>query len=236
MTANETRTALDYFPPEITLPKLRRAAQSCKGCDLYKLGGPAVFGEGPPDAEVMFIGEVPGDEEDKKDRPFVGPAGRLLDRALAEAGIDRGSIYLTNAVKHFKWKPVGKRRLHERPKASEIRACSPWLGAEIELIKPRILVCLGAVAAQALLGKDFRVTKMRGQWLRHDSAEKVIATVHPSSILRARDSESRKLQFKEFVDDLRIVARVMNSRPAPRQHAADSRGRQKKDTSTSQFR
>ncbi len=192
-----------------------------------------MFGEGPQTAEVMLVGEVPGDEEDKQDRPFVGPAGRLLDKALAEAGIDRERTYLTNVVKHFKWKRVGKRRLHERPKASEMRACAPWLGAEIELVKPRILVCLGATAAQALLGSDFRVTKMRGKWLQDDRAEKVIATVHPSSILRARDAESRKLQYKEFVDDLRVIANEMAAKP---RRAAASRARQKGDTRTSQSR
>jgi DNA polymerase len=156
----------------------------------------------------MFVGEQPGDEEDLSGRPFVGPAGRLFDKALVEAGIDRGSTYVTNAVKHFKWKPKGKRRLHENPKASEIDACLPWLMAEIRVIKPRVLVLLGATTAQALMGKQFRVTKQRGEWLESTLAEKVIATVHPSSILRASDAESREMQYRSFVADLLIVAGV----------------------------
>lgn len=240
MPNKPTRSALDYFPSDISLPSLQSASQNCKGCDIYKLGGPTVFGEGPVNAELMLVGEVPGDEEDKQGRPFVGPAGRLLDDALAEVGIDRDRIYVTNVVKHFKWKPSprgGKRRLHEKPKASEMRACSPWLGAEIELVKPRILVCLGASAAQALLGKDFRVTKLRGKWLESDKAERVLATVHPSSILRASDAESRKQQYDEFIRDLRVVADEMKRKATrPQRVAKRLRGPQRKDTRTSQFR
>ena len=177
------------------------------GCDLYKNATQTVFGEGRIRmSEVMFVGEQPGDEEDLAGLPFVGPAGRLFDKALAEAGIDREKAYVTNVVKHFKWKPRGKRRIHEKPRAGEIRACEPWLAAEIEVVQPQILVCLGATAAQALLGKDFRVTQMRGQWLVSTHAAKTLATVHPSSILRAPDPQSRAEQYEAFVNDLKLVA------------------------------
>ncbi|HEV8593058.1 MAG TPA: UdgX family uracil-DNA binding protein [Pyrinomonadaceae bacterium] len=218
MNAKQTagkRSALDYFPAKIDLPALQHAAATCKGCDIYKLGGPTVFGEGPATAELMLVGEVPGDEEDRLGHPFVGPAGRLLNEALEEVGIDREQVYVTNVVKHFKWKPSprgGKRRLHERPKASEIIACSPWLAAEIEVVRPRILVCLGATAAQALLGKDFRVTKMRGQWVASVLAEKVMATIHPSAILRTPDSDQREIQYRSFVADLMVVAAELKKR------------------------
>lgn len=182
------------------------------GCDIYKNATQTVFGEGSMRPTVMFVGEQPGDEEDLSGHPFVGPAGRLFDKALGEAGIERKKTYVTNAVKHFKWKPAGKRRLHEKPKAGEIAACVPWLTAEIEVIKPPILVCLGATAAQALLGKDFRVTKERGKWLNSPIAKRVLATVHPSSVLRAPDAESRALQYDEFLEDLRIVADEIPSR------------------------
>jgi uracil-DNA glycosylase len=201
------RSAMDYFPDEINYRALRIAASGCKGCDLYKNATQTVFGEGRVrDARLMFVGEQPGDEEDLAGHPFVGPAGRLFDRALADAGIDRGKAYVTNVVKHFKWKPRGKRRIHEKPRAAEIRACEPWLAAELEIVQPKILVCLGATAAQALLGNDFRVTQMRGRWLVSGHAEKTLATVHPSSILRAPDAESRAAQYEEFVSDLRVVA------------------------------
>jgi DNA polymerase len=203
------RSALDFFPAKINYSALRDAAANCMGCDLYKVGTQTVFGEGPVPAELMFVGEVPGDEEDLRGHPFVGPAGRLFTEALSEAGIDRERAYVTNVVKHFKWKPAprGKRRLHEKPNATEIRACVPWLGAEIKVVRPSVLVCLGATAAQALLGKDFRVTKMRGQWLVSEHAEKTIATIHPSAILRAPDAETRARQYGEFVYDLSIIAR-----------------------------
>jgi DNA polymerase len=201
--------ARDFFPSIITLDSLQKAAADCKGCELYRLATQTVFGEGPSTAEVILVGEQPGDEEDKQGHPFIGPAGRLLNQALEEAGIGRSLVYTTNAVKHFKWKPAGKRRLHQKPKASEIAACSPWLEAEIGVVRPRILVCLGATAAQALLGRDFRVTKMRGQWLQSDLAENVLATVHPSSILRAPDPQAREEQYREFVADLKIVAKEL---------------------------
>ena len=177
------------------------------GCDLYKYATQTVFGEGPVrTSEVMFVGEQPGDEEDVAGVPFVGPAGRLFDKALVDAGIDREKTYVTNVVKHFKWKPRGKRRIHEKPRASEIRACEPWLAGELEVIQPRILVCLGATAAQALLGKDFRVTQERGKWLESGHAPMTLATVHPSSILRAPDAEAREEQYSAFVNDLKMVA------------------------------
>jgi uracil-DNA glycosylase len=201
------RSALDFFPPKIDYTSLKIAAKACMGCDLYKNATQTVFGEGRiRAAQVMFVGEQPGDEEDLAGHPFVGPAGRLFDKALAEAGIDREKTYVTNAVKHFKWKPRGKRRIHEKPRASEIRACMPWLEAELTVIHPEVLVCLGATAAQALLGKDFRVTQSRGSWLETRYAPRTLATVHPSSILRAPDPESRASQYEEFVNDLRLVA------------------------------
>lgn len=204
------RSALNYFPDEIDYDSLKGAAAACKGCDIYINATQTVFGEGGLRPTVMFVGEQPGDEEDLAGHPFVGPAGRLFDKALVEAGIDRTRTYITNAVKHFKWRPQGKRRLHEKPRASEIEACLPWLAAELEVIKPRILVCLGATAAQALLGKDFRVTRERGRWLDSAMAEKMLATVHPSSILRARDEQSRVDQYRGFIDDLSIVAAAIN--------------------------
>ena len=204
------RSALNYFPDHINYRALKIAASGCRGCDLYKNATQTVFGEGRiRSAEIMFVGEQPGDEEDIAGHPFVGPAGRLFDKALADAGIDREKTYVTNVVKHFKWKPRGKRRIHEKPRASEIRACEPWLAAELEVIRPRILVCLGATAAQALLGKDFRVTRDRGKWLESDHAELTLTTVHPSSILRAPDAKARAQQYEEFVSDLKIVATAL---------------------------
>src|SRR5689334_11266912 len=211
MKAVQQRSALDFFPGKITFHNLKDAAANCRGCDLYKVGTQTVFGEGKVPSELMFVGEVPGDEEDLKGRPFVGPAGRLFDRALEEAGIDRKRTYVTNVVKHFKWHPAprGKRRIHEKPNSVEIRACSPWLGAEIKVVHPRILVCLGATAAQALIGKEFRVTKMRGQWVESEHAERTIATIHPSAILRAPDPDMREEQYRDFVSDLVTIARVL---------------------------
>ncbi|HUR99841.1 MAG TPA: UdgX family uracil-DNA binding protein [Pyrinomonadaceae bacterium] len=207
MPAIPDRSALDYFPEDINYTALKTAADGCMGCDLYKNATQTVFGEGRVRAsEVMFVGEQPGDEEDLAGHPFIGPAGRLFDKALVEAGIDREKTYVTNVVKHFKWTPRGKRRIHEKPRAGEIRACEPWLAAELEVVHPVVLVCLGATAAQALLGKDFRVTQMRGQWLVSPHAERTLATVHPSSILRAPDPETRELQYAEFVKDLQMVA------------------------------
>ena len=207
MVTTLQRSALDYFPTDINYAALKAASAGCMGCDLYKDATQTVFGEGRVRAsEVMFVGEQPGDEEDLAGHPFVGPAGRLLDKALIEAGIDRDLTYVTNVVKHFKWKPRGKRRIHEKPRAAEIRACEPWLAAELEVVHPNILVCLGATAAQALLGKDFRVTQMRGKWIESGHARLTLATVHPSSILRAPDPESREEQYASFVNDLKLVA------------------------------
>jgi uracil-DNA glycosylase len=203
------RSALNYFPEVIDYPSLVTASAACRGCDLYKNATQTVFGEGPAKVQALFVGEQPGDEEDLSGHPFVGPAGKLLNRALEEAGIDRSLTYVTNVVKHFKWRPQGKRRLHEKPNASEVEACLPWFAAELEVVKPKILVCLGATAAQALLGKSFRVTQQRGQWVDSPMAELTLATVHPSSVLRAINSESRHMQYQEFVSDLKVVAEAM---------------------------
>ena len=193
-------------PDQPTLPALRESASGCRACDLYKSGTQTVFGEGAEHAQVMFVGEQPGDREDREGKPFVGPAGRVLDEALEEAGIDRTHVYITNAVKHFKWKPQGKRRLHQKPNAAEINACRPWLDAEIAVVKPHLLVLLGATAAQALLGRDFRVSVQRGQLIERPGLPPMMATVHPSSILRAPDDETRELEMRAFVQDLKRVA------------------------------
>ena len=206
-----SNSARHLFPDRISLPALREASQGCRACELWKLGTQTVFGEGQRSARLMLVGEQPGDEEDKRGRPFVGPAGRLLDQALASAGIDRGDVYLTNVVKHFKWEPQGKRRLHKKPAGHEIRACIPWLHKEIELVEPAVLLCLGATAAQALLGANFRVSKQRGVSVASSLAPHVLATVHPSSILRARSSEERAHELTRFVDDLRVVAGLVSA-------------------------
>jgi uracil-DNA glycosylase family protein len=196
-------SAAALIPPRPTLSSLRAAASKCKACDLWKTGTQAVFGQGPSNAKIVFVGEQPGDREDRAGRPFVGPAGMLLDRALEAAGIDRSQVYLTNAVKHFKWEPRGKRRIHKKPRASEIEACKPWLEAELAVAKPQLVVCLGATAAQALLGKNFSVMKQRGELLESPLAPKVMATVHPSSLLRITDEKDRHLQMEGFIQDLR---------------------------------
>jgi DNA polymerase len=196
-------------PANPTLPSLRAAAAGCRACPLWVTGTQTVFGEGAPAARVIMIGEQPGDQEDKLGRPFVGPAGRLLDKALGAAGISRGDVYLTNVVKHFKWQERGKRRIHQKPDADEIGACLPWLEAEIEVVRPRLLVCLGATAAQALLGRAFRVTKERGRIVDSRFGIPAIATVHPSSILRAPEDEMRRRETELFVDDLRRVAAAL---------------------------
>jgi uracil-DNA glycosylase family protein len=199
-------------PTKISLTRVRDDAKGCRACDLYKHATQTVFGEGPARAALMLIGEQPGDAEDLSGHPFVGPAGRLLDRALADAGIDRATVYLTNVVKHFKFEPRGKRRIHKKPRASEIGACRPWLDSEIALVKPQVIVCLGATAAQALLGPAFKVTKQRGVMVASPLAPHVLATVHPSSILRAPDEQSRRREMKQFTDDLRAAARALSSR------------------------
>jgi DNA polymerase len=202
-------SAEDFFPERKSLKAFREAAEDCRACDLWKRGTQTVFGEGGRRAEILFVGEQPGNEEDLTGKPFVGPAGRLLDDALQEAGIDRSQTYVTNVVKHFKWEPRGKRRIHKKPNAGEVTACRPWLEAEISLVKPKIIVCLGATAAQALLGPKFRVSKQRGQFIESTLAPYITATVHPSSILRAPDEATRHAEKRQFIDDLKKVARVL---------------------------
>jgi len=196
-------------PPRPSLPRLRAAAKSCRACDLWKRGTQTVFGEGPSGADVMFVGEQPGNDEDLAGRPFVGPAGRILAQALEQAGIDRRRAYITNAVKHFKWEPRGKRRIHAKPNSSEIGACRPWLEAELEVVQPRAVVCLGATAAQTLLGRSFKVTTQRGTFVDSPLAPIVSATVHPSSILREPDPAARHAAMKAFVKDLAAVRRKL---------------------------
>jgi DNA polymerase len=198
-----------FIPPDPTLSELREAAESCTGCPLYRNATQTVFGAGPAKARLMLVGEQPGDVEDLEGLPFVGPAGRLLDRALAEAGIDRPRVYVTNAVKHFKWVQRGKRRLHSKPGAREIQACYPWLEAEIATLKPQIIVCLGATAAQALLGRTFRVSQRRGEFIASPLAPHVMATIHPSSLLRAPDPETRAREFTRFIAELRTIADLL---------------------------
>lgn len=198
-----------FIPDDADLETLRAASQSCEGCDLYRNATQTVFGEGAPRAAVMLVGEQPGDSEDREGHPFIGPAGRLLDTALAEAGIDRKTVYITNAVKHFKWEPRGKRRIHKKLNAAEVDACSPWLEAEIAAVDPSVIVCMGATAAQALLGADFRVTQGRGRLMNRPDGRRILATVHPSSILRAPDEAARELGRAEFVDDLSVVATTL---------------------------
>jgi uracil-DNA glycosylase len=202
-------TAEAYVPARPTLPKLRAAADGCRACPLWENATQAVFGEGRPAATVMLVGEQPGDQEDLEGRPFVGPAGRVLDEALEQAGVDRGAAYVTNAVKHFKWEARGKRRIHAKPTWTEQTACRPWLEAELAVVKPRVLVCLGATAGQSLLGKQFRVTKERGRWLDSNLAPHVTATIHPSAVLRQRDHESRDKEMAALVDDLSLIATVL---------------------------
>src|SRR5437763_16802050 len=202
-------SAAPYVPERPSLPKLRETVDGCRGCPLWQNATQGVMGEGRQGAVVMLVGEQPGDQEDREGRPFVGPAGRVLDDALAAAGIDRQATYVTNAVKHFKWEARGKRRIHAKPTWSESMACRPWLEAELAVVRPRVLVCLGATAAQSLLGKQFRVTKERGRWLDSDLAEHVTATIHPSAILRQRDTESRHRELGALVADLELVAGVL---------------------------
>jgi len=203
-------TAETLIPERPTLPRLRDAASRCTACHLYKGATQTVFGEGTRKAQVMLVGEQPGDREDIEGEPFVGPAGKLLERALEEAGVSRGDVYLTNVVKHFKYEQRGKRRIHQRPNAEEIGACRPWLEAEVALVKPKVLVCLGATAAKTLLGQSFRVTKQRRELIESELAPFATATVHPSSILRAPNDEARHRAYADFVEDLRVIAEVLD--------------------------
>jgi len=207
--AKKPKSAAERLPDQPTLVSVRDAARDCRACDLWKLGTQTVFGEGGRGSKLLLVGEQPGDAEDRGGRPFVGPAGKLLDRALEAAGIDRGSIYVTNVVKHFKWEPRGKRRIHKKPNAGEIAACRPWLDVEISLVKPRAIVCLGATAAQALLGRGFKVSTSRGAFVPSPLAPLVLATVHPSSLLRAPDEETRRRETARFIADLRKVAAAL---------------------------
>jgi uracil-DNA glycosylase family protein len=195
--------------PRGTLEELEKAAKDCKACDLWKRATQTVFGEGEQGAKILFVGEQPGNQEDLEGKPFVGPAGKLLDTALVEAGIDRRKVYVTNAVKHFKWEPRGKRRIHKKPNTAEIAACRPWLDAEIGALRPKVIVCLGATAAQTLLGRDFRVTQHRGEFLKSPLASFVMATVHPSSILRAPDEKTRHDEMKRLIGDFKKISRVV---------------------------
>ena len=209
MPRRRAQSASELIPLFPSLQAARKASKDCRACDLWRHATQTVFGDGAARARILFVGEQPGDKEDLEGRPFVGPAGALLDKALIEAGIDRKQTYVTNAVKHFEWEPRGKRRIHKKPNSMEIAACRQWLDTEIALVKPDVIVCLGATAAQALLGRDFRVTEKRGQLLPFDTVQNVLATVHPSSILRAPDDESRHREFLRLVEDLRVVATVL---------------------------
>ena len=207
-------TAAPLVPPEGTWEKMHEAARTCKACGLYKTGTQTVFGEGESKARIVFVGEQPGNEEDLTGRPFVGPAGKLLDQALEDAGIDRALAFVTNVVKHFKWEPRGKRRIHAKPNQAEISACMPWLNAELALVRPDVLVCLGATAAQALLGRAFRVTRQRGEWVESPLAPHVMATFHPSAILRAEDDRAEQMRL--LISDLKKVAQVLKAAPRSR--------------------
>ena len=205
-------SALEFLPARLSVTSMRQAVQGCRGCPLYRNATQAVFGEGPRAARVILVGEQPGNDEDLAGHPFVGPAGRVLDEAMEEAGLDRKETYVTNVVKHFKWEAKGKRRMHKKPGAREISACLPWLEKEIELIRPRVLVCLGATAAQALLGKDFKVTAHRGEVLESALAEHALATIHPSSVLRQRTPVDRRREREGLARDLAVAARLLKAK------------------------
>ena len=202
------RSAAPFVPKTTSVRALSAAAHACRGCDLYKAATQVVFGAGPRGARVMFVGEQPGDQEDRHGEPFVGPAGAVLQKALEDAGIPRDTAYVTNAVKHFKWEPRGKRRIHKKPRASEIKACRPWLEAELRAVKPVVVVCLGATAAQSVLGPQFKLMQQRGQVFPSELADRVVATIHPSAVLRAPDSEGRRAAYDSLVADLKVAAKV----------------------------
>ena len=210
--AEKATAASELIPEHPTLRALREEVQRCRGCELYRYATQAVFGEGPRSARIALVGEQPGDEEDRQGHPFVGPAGKLLNKALEEAGIDRSNVYVTNAVKHFKFEERGKRRLHKKPRMSEIKACKPWLEAEMSLLKPEVIVCLGATAAHALLGPKYRLTKERGKFVEHHLAPHVTATIHPSAVLRAPDAEGRHEEYRKLVADLRGVRNLFGAK------------------------
>src|SRR5262245_47906203 len=210
---SRSRTASALIPRNPSLTSARKAALDCHACELWERATQTVFGEGARRARVMLIGEQPGDQEDRTGRPFVGPAGQLLDRTLEAAGLDRQEVYITNVVKHFNWEPRGKWRIHKKPRPHHIAACRPWLDVELAIVKPQAVVCLGATAAQSLLGATFRVTQHRGEFIESPLAPIVIATVHPSSLLRAPDSETRHLETERFIEDLRLVARALSKKP-----------------------
>lgn len=197
--------AAAFLPRRGTLRGLQHAVQDCRGCELYRHATQAVFGEGPATAGIALVGEQPGDDEDRQGHPFVGPAGKVLHRALADAGIDPAQVYVTNAVKHFKFEERGKRRIHKKPGTVEVAACKPWLQAEMELIKPKVIVCLGATAAQSILGRNYRLTKEHGKFIEHEWAPRVAATLHPSAVLRAPESEQRHAAYRQLVADLKLV-------------------------------
>ncbi len=205
MAKKKDEGAKPFVPQGAGFPELREAAQGCRGCDLYRNATQAVFGEGSENARIIMVGEKPGDKEDIEGRPFVGPAGKMLHKAMLEAGVDPKEVYITNAVKHFKFERHGARRLHKKPSGTEISACRPWLDAELDLIKPSIIVCLGATAAQALIGKAARVTRIRGQFMKHEAAPLITATIHPSALLRMPEEEQRHLEYGRFVQDLHKV-------------------------------
>lgn len=209
MNHPKPESAAEFVPQTKSLSVLRNAVQSCRGCDLYKYATQAVAGEGPRSASIVLIGEQPGDEEDRQGCPFVGPSGKLLDRALEEAGIDRSTVFVTNAVKHFKFEERGKRRIHKKPTSAESRACQPWLEAELAVIRPKIIVCLGATAAQSIFGSSYRLTKERGKFVEHPWAPRATSTIHPSAILRAPD-EQRHLEYQRFVEDLKLVKKALS--------------------------
>ena len=202
-------SAAPFVPASTSLKTLEAAAEKCRGCDLYKAATQVVFGAGPKKARIMLVGEQPGDHEDRQGEPFVGPAGAILDKALADAGIPRENVYLTNAVKHFKWEPRGKRRIHKKPRASEVKACRPWLEAELGAVQPALVVCLGATAAQSMLGASFKLMKQRGQVVSSPIAPRVVATIHPSAVLRSPDAEGRRAAYEMLVADLKVVAKAL---------------------------
>ena len=207
--AEKPSSAAPFVPASTSLKTLEAAAEKCRGCDLYKAATQVVFGAGPKRAGIMLVGEQPGDQEDRQGEPFVGPAGALLDKALADSGIPRDQVFLTNAVKHFKWEPRGKRRIHKKPRASEVKACRPWLEAELRAVQPAIVVCLGATAAQSMLGASFKLMKQRGQIVSSPIAPRVVATIHPSAVLRAPDAEGRRAAYEMLVADLKAVAKAL---------------------------